>query len=49
MTHSEQQRRTVLANLAADVSHIRQYCALRDPTGILRGASVRDLLNSLGI
>ena len=39
MSHSEQQRRTVLANLAADVSHIRQYCALRDPTGIVQGAS----------
>ena len=33
VSHSEQQRRTVLANLAADISHIRQYCALRDPAG----------------
>jgi len=35
MSHSEQQRRTVLASLAADVSHIRQYCALRDPTDLV--------------
>ena len=34
LSYSEQQRRTVLANLAADISHIRQYCALRDPAGI---------------
>ena len=33
LSYSEQQRRTVLANLAADISHIRQYCALRDPAG----------------
>ena len=33
LSYSEQQRRTVLANLATDISHIRQYCALRDPAG----------------
>ena len=33
LSYSEQQRRTVLANLAADISHIRQYCVLRDPAG----------------
>ena len=33
LSYSEQQRRTVLANLASDISHIRQYCALRDPAG----------------
>lgn len=35
LSYSEQQRRAVLANLAADISHIRQYCALREPSGIL--------------
>lgn len=35
LSYSEQQRRAVLANLAADISHIRQYCALRDPSGIV--------------
>ena len=33
LSYSEQQRRTVLANLASDISHIRQYCSLRDPAG----------------
>ena len=33
LSYSEQQRRTVLANLASDISHIRQYCALKDPAG----------------
>ena len=33
LSYSEQQRRTVLANLASDICHIRQYCALRDPAG----------------
>lgn len=35
VSHSEQQRRTVLANLAADISHIRQYCALREPADLV--------------
>ncbi|KAJ7370940.1 hypothetical protein OS493_028550, partial [Desmophyllum pertusum] len=38
LSYSEQQRRAVLANLAADISHIRQYCTLRDPSGIFRTA-----------
>ena len=33
LSYSEQQRRALLANLAADISHIRQFCALRDPSG----------------
>ena len=33
LSYSEQQRRAVLANLAADISHIRKFCALRDPSG----------------
>ena len=33
LSYSEQQRRAVLANLAADISHIRQFCVLRDPSG----------------
>lgn len=32
LSYSEQQRRAVLANLAADISHIRQFCALREPS-----------------
>ena len=40
LSYSEQQRRAVLANLAADISHIRQFCALREPSGIL--AFLRD-------
>ncbi|XP_020620493.1 uncharacterized protein LOC110058236 [Orbicella faveolata] len=35
LSYSEQQRRAVLANLAADISHIRQFCALRDPSDLV--------------
>lgn len=35
LSYSEQQRRAVLANLAADISHIRQYCVLRDPADLV--------------
>nr|XP_058965970.1 doublecortin domain-containing protein 1-like [Pocillopora verrucosa] len=35
LSYSEQQRRAVLANLAADISHIRQYCALREPSDLV--------------
>ncbi|CAH3148243.1 unnamed protein product [Porites evermanni] len=35
LSYSEQQRRTVLANLASDICHIRQYCALRDPADLV--------------
>ena len=33
LTKAEQQRRFLLANLAADISQIRQFVALRDPAG----------------
>ena len=33
LSKAEQQRRYLLANLAADVSQIRQYVALRNPKG----------------
>ena len=33
LSKAEQQRRYLLANLAADVAQIRQYVALRNPKG----------------
>ena len=33
LSHSEQQRRAILTNLASDIAHIRRFCALRDPQG----------------
>ena len=34
LSKGEQQRRYLLANLAADVAQIRQYVALRNPKGM---------------